>query len=228
MRKNILVIEDDPAIQELVVHYLKSQGFAVETARDGQRGLALARKGAADLVVLDLMLPEMDGIEVCKALRQDPKTAALPVLMLTAKGEETDKVVGLEIGADDYVTKPFSPKELMARIKALLRRTGRPAAEERTYNYGALVLDTSRHEIRWRGKEIELTAKEFGLLEALLKDKGRVLTRDALLNAVWGYDYVGETRTVDVHVRRLREKIPFLAEAIVTVKSMGYKLRDED
>ena len=228
MAKTLLVIEDDAAIRELIVHTLKTAGYAVETAGDGVQGLALARKIGPALIILDVMLPEMDGLEVCKSLRGDVKTANLPILMLTAKGEETDKIVGLELGADDYMTKPFSPKELTARIKALLRRTERVSSGVNAYIYGDLVLDAVRHEVRDRGKEVNLTAKEFGLLEALLQDRGRVLTRDSLLNLVWGYDYVGETRTVDVHVRRLREKIPLLTDAIVTVKSLGYKLRDED
>lgn len=228
MPKTILVIEDDPAIEELVVHYLRSDGYAVRTARDGAEGLELAGRLDPSLVILDVMLPGMDGLEVCKSLRRRDKTANVPILMLTAKGEETDRIVGLELGADDYVTKPFSPKELMARVKALLRRADRAAGAAKAYIYGDLVLDADRHEVRWRGKGVDLTAKEFGLLEALLKDRGRVLSRDVLLNRVWGYDYVGETRTVDVHIRRLREKIPSLADAITTVKSIGYKLRDED
>jgi DNA-binding response OmpR family regulator len=173
------------------------------------------------------MLPEMDGLEVCKRLRADPKTSVLPIIMLTAKGEESDKIVGLELGADDYVTKPFSPKELVARVKALLRRSERREEEALSYRYGPLSVDVTRHEVRASGKEIQLTAKEFSLLLQLLKNKGRVLTREILLDTVWGYDSDVTTRTVDVHIRRLREKIPLLGEAIVTVKSYGYKLKDE-
>ena len=173
------------------------------------------------------MLPGLDGIEVLKRIKGNAKTSGLPVIMLTAKGEETDKVIGLELGADDYMTKPFSPKELVARIKALLRRTERPAEKAEVIKYEGLTLDFSRHEVKVKDKEVELTAKEFGLLEELLKNKGRVLTRDTLLNNIWGYDYFGTTRTVDVHIRRLREKIPLLEKAIVTVKQLGYKLREE-
>jgi DNA-binding response OmpR family regulator len=179
-----------------------------------------------DLIILDIMLPEMDGFEVCKELRSDPKTASIPIIMLTAKAEETDKIVGLELGADDYVTKPFSPKELIARIKAIFRRAERKSEKEKVYHYGKLSLDISKHEIIFDNKSIELTSKEFGLLESLLQSKGRVLSRDYLMDEVWGRDYYGGMRTVDVHIRRLREKIPFLSKNIQTVKNMGYKLKE--
>jgi two-component system alkaline phosphatase synthesis response regulator PhoP len=179
--------------------------------------------------VLDLMLPEMDGLEVCKRLRSVPETAMLPIIMLTAKAEESDTIIGLELGADDYVTKPFSPKALVARVKALLRRMERtPANGASRYHYGPLAMDLARHEVSLGKQEVPLTAKEFGLLEHLLRHPGRVLTRDVLLNAVWGYDYYGTTRTVDVHIRRLKQKLPLLEEAIVSVKSLGYKLKDPD
>jgi DNA-binding response OmpR family regulator len=181
------------------------------------------------LIILDLMLPELDGLEVCKKIRMNADTAMIPILMLTAKAEESDTVIGLELGADDYVTKPFSPKALVARVKALLRRTDRSAGEAQAiHRYNSLVIDLSRHEVKVQDREIQLTAKEFGLLEHLVRNMGRVLTRDVLLNAVWGYDYYGTTRTVDVHVRRLKQKIPLLHDAIVSVKSLGYKLRDSD
>jgi two-component system alkaline phosphatase synthesis response regulator PhoP len=173
------------------------------------------------------MLPGMDGLEICKKVRANDETAALPILMLTAKGEEVDKVLGLELGADDYLTKPFSPRELVARVKTLLRRT-LPVETHSVLKYGSLTLDPVRHEVRINEKEVSLTSKEFGLLEVLLKHRGRVQTRDALLNHVWGYDYFGTTRTVDVHIGRIREKIPLLADAIVTVKSLGYKIKDEE
>jgi len=227
MSKKILIIEDERDIRDLVAHYLVKDGYKVEAASDGAKGLSLAKSLKPDLIILDLMLPEMDGLEVCKKLRADPKTAAVPIIMLTAKGEETDKIVGLELGADDYLTKPFSPKELTARVKALLRRAAPSDAKAQTYDYGDLHLDALKHEVRFKGREVSLTAKEFGLLEQLLQSKGRVLTRDVLLNQVWGYDYYGTTRTVDVHIRRLREKISLLSHAILTVKPYGYKLKEE-
>ncbi len=226
--RKILVIEDERDIRDLVAHYLEKEGFRPRTASDGNAGLAAVRQDRPDVVVLDLMLPGLDGIEVLKRLRADPASAKTPVIMLTAKAEEADKIVGLELGADDYLTKPFSPKELVARIKALLRRTDRRVDDGKDFVYGALRMDCTRHEVRLDGREVELTAKEFGLLEQLLRNSGRVLTRDALLNAVWGYDYHGTTRTVDVHVRRLKQKLPVLTTAILSVKSIGYKLREPD
>jgi len=224
----ILIIEDERDIQDLIRHYLEKDGFRTRTASDGTAGLAAARQEHPDLIVLDLMLPGLDGLELCKKLRADPTTALTPVIMLTAKAEESDKIVGLELGADDYLTKPFSPKELVARIKALLRRADRRDADPQPYTYGTLSLDTVRHEVKVGEQEVSLTAKEFGLLEQLLRNRGRVLTRDVLLNTVWGYDYHGTTRTVDVHIRRLKQKAPLLNEAIVSVKSLGYKLRDHE
>ncbi len=227
MAKKILVIEDEKEILELVKLYLDKEGFRPFGASNGLDGLRLARAEHPDLVILDLMLPEMDGLEVCKRLRGDRGTSTVPILMLTAKAEESDQVIGLELGADDYVTKPFSPKALMARVKALLRRLERQQTEgPSAYRYGELVMDLGKHEVSISGREVPLTAKEFGLLEHLLQHPGRVLTRDVLLNAVWGYDYYGTTRTVDVHVRRLKQKIPLLNDAIASVKSLGYKLRE--
>ncbi len=227
MSKKILIIEDDKDIINLVKHYLEKEGYRTFEASEGAKGLDILKKEKIDLTILDIMLPELNGIEVLKRIKGDAKTANIPVIMLTAKGEETDKIVGLELGADDYITKPFSPKELVARIKALLRRVEKPVEKLDTLKYGELIMDISRHEVKVKGKEIELTAKEFGLLEELLRNKGRVLTRDTLLNNVWGYDYFGNTRTVDVHVRRLREKMPLLEKAIITVKQLGYKLSEE-
>ena len=226
MSKKILIIEDDKDIVELVGHYLEKENLVLTDAPDGFSGLKKARAGNFDLVILDIMLPEMDGLEVCKELRSDPKTKSVPIIMLTAKGEETDKIVGLELGADDYVTKPFSPKELVARVKALLRRIERKAEKEKVYRYGNLTLDLSRHEATFNNKTVELSSKEFDLLECLLRSKGRVLSRDYLMDEVWGYDYYGGMRTVDVHIRRLREKLPILTEAIQTVKNLGYKLKE--
>ncbi|MCI0526112.1 MAG: response regulator transcription factor [Nitrospira sp.] len=228
MSKKLVVIEDDQDITRLVTHYLTKEGYAIKSSQDGIKGLQLIKQEKPDLVILDLMLPEMDGLEVCKRLRADPKTSALPIIVLTAKGEESDKIVGLELGADDYVTKPFSPKELLARVKALFRRSERQVEESTHHRYGQISLDVARHEVRVKDEEIKLTAKEFSLLVQLLKNKGRVMTREVLLDKVWGYDSDVTTRTVDVHIRRLREKIPLLSEAIVTVKSYGYKLKDED
>lgn len=226
--KKILVVEDEEHIAQLVKHYLEKDRFHVDVAYTGLEALKAIKSQRPDLVVLDLMLPELNGIEVCKKIRNTPETSLLPILMLTAKAEESDTIVGLELGADDYVTKPFSPKALVARVKALLRRIEREVTEKQSYfTYGPLSMNVDRHEIILNEKEITLTAKEFGLLAHLLRHPGRVLTRDVLLNAVWGYDYYGTTRTVDVHIRRLKLKIPLLDEAIISVKSLGYKLSDQ-
>jgi DNA-binding response OmpR family regulator len=227
--KKILIVEDEHDILQLVKLYLEKEGFRTVSAKTGTEGLQQVKQEKPDLVVLDLMLPEIDGLEVCKRLRSDRETAMLPIIMLTAKAEESDTVVGLELGADDYVTKPFSPKTLVARIKALLRRLERkPDDSPAHYRYGDLVMDLARHEVTVKNIEVPLTAKEFGLLEHLLRNPGRVLTRDILLNTVWGYDYYGTTRTVDVHIRRLKQKLPSLNEAIMSVKSLGYKLKELD
>jgi two-component system, OmpR family, alkaline phosphatase synthesis response regulator PhoP len=226
LQKKILIVEDEQDILQLVKLYLEKEGFRTTTAVNGAEALKKVKEDKPDLIVLDLMLPELDGLEVCKRLRSVPETAMLPIIMLTAKAEESDTIIGLELGADDYVAKPFSPKALVARIKALLRRLERtPTEETGLYRYGPLTMDTTRHEVRLGNDEVPLTAKEFGLLEHLLRYPGRVLTRDILLNAVWGYDYYGTTRTVDVHIRRLKQKLPPLDAAIVSVKSLGYKLK---
>jgi DNA-binding response OmpR family regulator len=227
--KKILIVEDEKDILQLVKLYLEKEGYRTVTASTGSEGLAQVRSEKPDLLVLDLMLPEIDGLEICKRLRSAPDTAMLPIIMLTAKAEESDTIIGLELGADDYVTKPFSPKTLVARIKALFRRLERKPEDGPTrFAYGTLALDLTRHEVTVKGKEVPLTAKEFGLLEHLLRHPGRVLTRDVLLNAVWGYEYYGTTRTVDVHIRRLKQKLPLLDEAILSVKSLGYKLKEAD
>lgn len=225
--KKILIVEDETDIAQLVKLYLEKDGFQTTIATTGAEGLAQIKSDRPDMVILDLMLPEMDGLEICKKIRTAPDTALLPVLMLTAKAEESDTIIGLELGADDYVAKPFSPKVLVTRVKALFRRLERAKdPKQMSYTYGPLLVDLSRHEALLDGTEILLTAKEFGLLEQLLHHPGRVLTRDVLLNTVWGYDYYGTTRTVDVHIRRLKQKLPFLNEAIISVKSLGYKLKD--
>ncbi len=226
MATRILVVEDDPDIAELVARYLEKAGFAVDRAGNGRDALQMIAAKPPDLVVLDLMLPQVDGLEICRRLRADGRTAALPIIMLTARAEESERIVGLEIGADDYVSKPFSPNELVARVRALLRRASRGAAVSSAFTYGPLSVDTERHVVTADGRDVTLTAKEFLLLEYLLRHRGRVLSRDLLLTDVWGYRYTGGTRTVDVHVRRLREKLPLLAEALVTVKQFGYKLLD--
>jgi DNA-binding response OmpR family regulator len=226
--KNVLIIEDDPDIVRLLTHYLEKEAYSVRSTLTGIEGLAAARAKLPDVLILDVMLPGLDGYEICKRLRGDPATATLPILMLTAKGDEAEKIVGLEIGADDYVTKPFSPKEVLARVKALLRRsTPSPEAAPGRLTYENLVVDTVRHEVTVGDRKLTLTAKEFGLLKYLLVNRGRLATREALLDAVWGYNAAVTSRTVDVHIRRLREKIPFLSQAIQTIKPYGYKLRDE-
>jgi DNA-binding response OmpR family regulator len=222
----ILVVEDDRDIAELVAHYLERAGHTADIAGSGPDALAAARRDPPDVVILDRMLPGLDGLEVCRTLRAERQTADVPIIMLTARAEESDRVAGLEFGADDYVTKPFSPKELVARVNAQLRRRRREAASSGTIAYGPLVVDLDRHVVTDAGREVHLTAKEFLLLRYLLEHPGRVLSRDRLLSDVWGYQYTGGTRTVDVHVRRLREKLPVLAGAIVTVKQFGYKLAD--
>jgi DNA-binding response OmpR family regulator len=221
----VLVVEDDPDIAHLLTHSLGRAGFSIETLTSGHDVIASVRRLQPDLVLLDLMLPGLDGLVVCRSLRSDPSTAALPVIMLTARAEESDRIVGLELGADDYITKPFSPNEVVARVRALLRRAHRVDPQTRL-RYGPIVVDIERHVVSVAGEEVHLTAKEFLLLQYLLEHQGRVLSRDLLLSDVWGYQYTGGTRTVDVHVRRLREKLPMLAESIQTVKQFGYKLAE--
>ncbi len=222
----ILVAEDDPDIGNLLDHYLKKAGFIATVVTSGREVMPHIKRDAPDLVVLDIMLPGLDGLEVCRAVRSDPNCTAIPIIMLTAKAEESDRIVGLELGADDYITKPFSPNEVVARVRALLRRAHRAAPADNRLTYGSLTMDVDRHIVKVNGEEVKLTAKEFLLLQYLMQHRGRVLSRDLLLSDVWSYSYTGGTRTVDVHVRRLREKVPMLADAIVTVKQFGYKLLD--
>ena len=223
---DVLVVEDDTDISDLLAHYLARAGYSPRVVTSGDEALRAARAAAPDLVVLDVMLPGLDGFGVVRALRQDSRTAAVPIIMLTARAEEEDRVAGLELGADDYVTKPFSPKELVARVKAHLRRVKRAPADATVLSYATLTIDPDRHVVTDDGREVRLTAKEFLLLKYLVEHQGRVLSRDLLLTDVWGYQYTGGTRTVDVHVRRLREKLPLLVEGLVTVKQFGYKLRE--
>jgi DNA-binding response OmpR family regulator len=220
----ILVAEDDRDIADLVAHYFQKAGWAPHVEGTGDAALAYARKHPVDLVILDLMLPGLSGLEVCRALRGDRATAAMPIIMLTARADETDRITGLELGADDYMAKPFSPNELVARVRALARRTVKPDDKPIVLRLGPLAVDLARHTVTHDDREVNLTAKEFLLLQYLLEHRGRVLSRDLLLGDVWGYRYTGGTRTVDVHVRRLREKLPLLVDALVTVKQFGYKL----
>lgn len=228
MAHRILIIEDEKDIRDLLQHYLKREGYQVETAENGEVGVRKANEKKIDLILLDLMLPQMDGLEVCRALRSNPRTAAIPIIMVTAKGEEADRVVGLEIGADDYIPKPFSPREVVARVKARLRRLEMARSPEIQYQFGPITMDLERYVVTHDGKVKTLTAKEFKLLQFLIQNKGRVLSRDVLLNEVWGYDYFGTTRTVDVHVARLRKKLPFLNQALVAITGLGYKLLDQE
>jgi len=222
----ILVIEDSRDIADLIAHYLEGAGYETTMTANGSEGLRLARATPPDAIILDLMLPGMDGLHVCQALRSEAKTAAIPIIMLTARGEESERILGLDSGADDYVVKPFSPNELMARVRALLRRTAPPETKERILRCGPISVDVERHTVSDSGENVRLTAKEFLLLQYLIEHRGRVLSRDRLLSDVWDYQYPGATRTVDVHVRRLREKLPFLENALVTVQQFGYKLAE--
>jgi two-component system alkaline phosphatase synthesis response regulator PhoP len=227
MGKKILIVEDEKDIQDLLQHYLKREGYEVQAAGDGDLGLRKIAKEGFDLIILDLMLPQVDGMEICRVLRSQPRTANLPIIMLTAKAEETDRIIGLEMGADDYITKPFSPREVVARVKAIFRRLEKPGKEEKVYEYNGILLDPFRHEVTYKGKVLTLTSKEFKLLEYFLANQGRVLSRDLLLNEVWGLDYFGTTRTVDVHVAHLRQKFPILTRSLVALKGLGYKLQEK-
>jgi two-component system phosphate regulon response regulator PhoB len=228
MAPEVLVVEDEPDIQALIVHHLTRDGFRCRTAADGAEALARLRAGVPDLVVLDLMLPGMDGLELTRRVRADPAWAGLPIIMLTAKADEVDRIVGLELGADDYVAKPFSPKELLARVRAVLRRA-RPTDDARAISGGDVMLDPTRRRVTVGGVPAELTAKEFDLLHTLMASAGRVLSREVLLNRVWGYARADaiESRTVDVHVRRLRAKLGAAGGRIATVKSVGYRFDSE-
>jgi DNA-binding response OmpR family regulator len=223
----ILIVEDDRDIGELVARYLGKAGFTVELLGSGREALTAIAARPPDVLVLDLMLPQVSGMEICRIVRSAEATASIPIIMLTARAEESERIAGLETGADDYMGKPFSPNELVARVRALLRRTQRQAPTGRPIVYGAIAVDPDQHTVTLSGEDVTLTAKEFLLLQYLLAHRGRVLSRDVLLTDVWGYKYTGGTRTVDVHVRRLREKLPPLEQALVTVKQFGYKLLTE-
>ncbi|MBA2269351.1 MAG: response regulator transcription factor [Chthoniobacterales bacterium] len=222
----ILIVEDEQDVVDmLTLHLEKAGGFAVSVATDGAAGLKKAREELPGLVILDLMLPKMPGLEVCKLLKTDGATRHIPIIMLTAKAEEIDRIVGLEVGADDYVTKPFSPREIVLRVKAIMRR-GKGDITDEKMTFGTITVDPSRHHVTVAGKKVRLTSVEFKLLSMLMLRRGRVQSRDRLLNEVWGYESLIDTRTVDTHVRRLRKKLGKAAEAIETVRGFGYRLRE--
>jgi len=222
MKIRILVVDDEPDVLDLVTYNLGQAGFQTDTAADGAEALRKARSTTPDLILLDLMLPEMDGLEVCKLLRRDAKTSAIPIIMLTARASEIDRIVGLELGAADYVPKPFSPRELVLRVKKRLEpNSGTPV--QNSYNFGPLLVDVSRHLVTVRGRRVELTATEFKLLTLLLQRTGHVQSRDQLLRDVWEYESHIDTRTVDTHIRRLREKLGPAAKYLDTVRGVGYR-----
>lgn len=219
--KKILIIEDQSNIIELIRFNLEQAGYQVDYALDGEAGLVQINKNRYDLLILDLMLPKIDGLTLCTMLRKQPETHKMPIIMLTAKSTELDKIVGLEMGADDYVTKPFSVRELIARVKALLRRADE-VVEEEILQVGDIIINSREHTVTNAGKPVELTFKEFMLLKCLVENRGRVMTRDFLLDKIWGYEYYGESRTVDVHIRHLRSKLG--EDLITTVRGIGYKI----
>ena len=226
-RERILLIEDEADIAEMLQYNLEKEGFQVELEHRGDAGLEAVRRDNPDLILLDLMLPGLDGLEVTRLLKRDTSTSHLPIVMLTARGEEVDRIVGLELGADDYITKPFSPREVVLRIKAVLRRLQPelPEDEAETLQVGGIELDISGHQLRLEGQEVPLTATEFRLLRLLMERSGRVQTRGQLLSDVWGYAEDIDSRTVDTHIRRLRRKLGPEAERIETVIGVGYRLR---
>lgn len=222
--KRILVAEDEQDVLNLVATNLKTAGYQVLKAENGESALEQVRSALPALVVLDLMLPGMTGLEVCKVLKGDPSTKPIPIIMLTAKAEEVDRIVGLELGADDYVTKPFSPRELVLRVRSILRRANAPQENTDVLRLGDIQVDRSRYEVVVKGKSIDFTATEFKLLTVLMERRGRVQSRDTLLNDVWGYESIIDTRTVDTHIRRLREKLGPSADCIETIRGFGYRM----
>jgi len=228
MKTRLLLIEDDPSITELIRYNVEAGGYRLETSGDGEDGLMLAEATLPDLVLLDWMLPNLSGIEICRRLRANPKTRAIPIIMLTARGEETDKIRGLDTGADDYITKPFSPKELLSRIRAVLRRL-RPALADEILKFADIELDPASHRATRAGDKLDLSPTEFRLLVHFLENPGRVYSRPQLLDAVWGHDIYVDERTVDVHIRRLRKALNSGGgkEVIRTVRSAGYSLDEE-
>ena len=226
VKRRILVVDDEPDTVELIEYNLRNAGFEVLVAYNGQEALQRARREQPDLIALELMLPEVDGLAVCKILRRDPMTAEIPILMCTARASEMDRIVGLEVGAEDYLTKPFSPRELVLRIKNLLKRTQPIAARGEQIRVEGLLIDLPRHRVEVEGQPVGLTATEFKLLVTLAQRMGRVQTREVLLRDVWGYDHWVDTRTVDTHIRRLREKLGPAARWIETVRGVGYRFRE--
>lgn len=226
MSTRILVVDDEPDLLELVRFNLAQAGFTVDTAPAGRDALEKIRRSPPDLVVLDLMLPDLSGNDIARQVRSDPALAELPILMLTAKSEEVDRIVGFELGADDYVTKPFSPRELILRVKAVLRRRSSAPSTTPGLEHGALRLDPDRHRCFVRGEEIDLTAKEFRLLTTLMSRPGRVLTRERLLDEVWGSEITVTSRTIDTHLKRLREKLGIAGDLIETVRGVGYRFAE--
>jgi two-component system alkaline phosphatase synthesis response regulator PhoP len=229
MTPRILMVDDEKDIVDLVAYNLEKEGYETLKALDGEKALQLVRTKTPDLVVLDLMLPGIQGLEVCKRIRKDPETASIPIIMLTAKGAEIDKIVGLEVGADDYITKPFSVKELLARIKAVLRRSRRAAGQAEVFEFKGLHIDFKSYEVTVDGKRVDLSPTEFRLLKFLSRNPGRVYSREQILDRVWGDEAFVEPRTVDVHIRRLRARIEHdesSPDYIVTVRGAGYKFMD--
>jgi len=226
MKTKILVVDDEPDALELIEVNLKVAGFEVISAANGRVALDKARAAAPALILLDVMLPEVDGLEVCKNLRHDPKTSAIPIIMLTARAAELDRVLGLELGADDYVTKPFSPRELILRIKNLLKR-GAKAEPAQEIHFAGMVIDRARHLVTYKQKPLELTLTEFKLVTVLAERKGRVQSREQLLKDVWGYNTMIDTRTVDTHMRRLRDKLGDAAKLLDTVRGVGYRFLEQ-
>lgn len=224
--KTILIIEDEHDIADLIAFHLRKEGYRVLTVHDGISGLEMARAQSPDLIVLDLMLPGMMGTDVCRTLKQSVKTAVIPIIMLTAKGEEIDRVVGFEMGADDYVVKPFSNRELVLRVRSVLRRSEPENVEEKIISIGPLNIDVARHIVTSGAEEVVLTTIEFKLLLTLAEKLGRVQNRDQLLKNVWGYNYIGDTRTVDTHITRLRTKLGDSGDLIKTVRGFGYKMEE--
>src|SRR5213595_829598 len=224
--RKILIIEDESDVADLLTLNLRKAGFRTSTAADGASGLQKAREDRPDFIVLDLMLPKMSGLEVCKILKNDAATSHIPILMLTAKAEEIDRIVGLEFGADDYVTKPFSPREVVLRIGAIMRRADAKELDEHLA-VGPIRIDAARHQVSVNGKRVNLTSLEFKLLQTLMQRRGRVQARDRLLNDVWGYESVIDTRTVDTHVRRLRKKLGKAANVIESVRGFGYRMKEK-
>jgi DNA-binding response OmpR family regulator len=226
MKPKILVVDDEPDLLELIDVNLTAAGYTVLVAANGKEALQKARAAAPALVILDVMLPELDGLEVCKCLRQDPATSAIPILMLTARAAEIDRILGLELGADDYVTKPFSVRELALRVKNLLRRKPSPETRGDLIQFGGLLIDRPRHQVTFEGRPLDLTLTEFKLVTLLAERRGRVQSRDQLLKDVWGYNSLIDTRTVDTHMRRLRHKLGPAAKYLDTVRGVGYRFLD--